>query len=82
MVARMKTTIDLPDELVAEVKALARAQGVTMRELMVDGLRVELERRLAASAPRADFVFPTFRGGGFAPDVEPEMLRDLANDRG
>lgn len=81
MVTHMKTTIDLPDELVAQVKSLAQQEGTTMRELIMDGLRVEIERRANRPSARPDFVFPTFRGGGFAPDVDPTMLRELANER-
>lgn len=65
----MKTTIELPDALASEAKELARTQGVTLRELMVDGLRAELQRRAAPTA-RADFDFPTFGGDGLQPGVE------------
>ena len=60
MVARMKTTIELPDDLVAQVREVAREEHTTMRELMIEGLRHALERREATS--RAEFVFPTFGG--------------------
>ncbi|WP_372735935.1 hypothetical protein [Nocardioides sp.] len=75
----MKTTIDLPDPLVAQVKELARTQGTTMRELMVDGLRREVERR---TQPRAkpDFVFTTVDGDGLNPEVDPSALTRLAYD--
>ena len=78
MVARMKTTIELPDELVAEVKRLAATDGVTMRDLMLDGLRSEIERR-SSPRPRPDFAFPTFRGDGLVSDVEPSHWRELAH---
>ncbi len=54
----MKTTIDLPDELFRELKELAREQGVPMREVLVDGLRTEIERR-REPRPKVDLVFPT-----------------------
>ena len=53
MVSSMKTTIDLPDELAAEAKELARAEGTTLRELVVDGLRFEIERRRAHETTRS-----------------------------
>jgi ferredoxin-NADP reductase len=62
MVAHMKTTMDLPDELMREVKARAMADGVPMRDLMIEGLRNELERR--EERPKVDFVFPVSDGGG------------------
>lgn len=73
----MKTTIDVPDALAAEARDLARDQGVTLRELMIGGLRLELERR-RAPGPRVDFVFPTVAGDGLRPGVDAEHLTDLA----
>lgn len=69
----MKTTIELPDELIAQVREVAREEGTTMRELMIEGLQRTLERRRAAT--RADFVFPTFAGSGLAEGVrEADMI--------
>lgn len=59
MVTRMKTTIELPDELFAEAKDYAREHDLTLRELVVEGLRGELERR-ASEPRRVDFVFPSY----------------------
>lgn len=83
MVTHMKTTMDLPDELMREVKARAAADGVAMRELMIEGLRHELERRANAS-PRGDFVFRTFDGtppqggSGLQPGVTVENMIELS----
>lgn len=65
MVACMKTTIELPDELLREVRELSRARGVTMRELMVEGLRSEVARR-REPGPQVDFVFTAVDGEGLA----------------
>ena len=70
MVTRMKTTVEIPDELVREVKEVGAQTGVTMRELIVEGLRNELDRR-RGDAQRTDFVFRTFKGGGLAPGIDP-----------
>lgn len=78
-VTHMKTTVELPDELVKQVKALAHEQGVTLRELMVEGLRGELERRSAAQ-DRIDFVFRTTGGDGLAAGVQPGTLTARAYD--
>ena len=66
----MKTTIELPDELLREVRELSRASGVTMRELMVEGLRSELARR-GEPAPQVDFVFTAVEGEGLAAGLAP-----------
>lgn len=75
----MKTTIEVPDALAAEAKAVARDQGTTLRDLVVQGLRSEVERR-RSPAQRVDFVFPTVDGRGLRPDVDPAHLTDLAYD--
>src|SRR5690606_32395841 len=69
-VSRMKTTIDIPDALAEEAKAVARRSGATLRELVVAGLRAEVSRR-ETSTP-VDFHFPTAGGDGLAAEVAPE----------
>lgn len=71
MVAHMKTTVDLPDALFRELKEVAGREQVRMRELIIEGLRNELDRRRSAR-PRVDFVFRTADGSGLRPDVAPE----------
>lgn len=66
----MKTTIELPDELLRQVRDFSRDTGVTMRELMIDGLRSELERRRTPRS-RVDFVFTAVDGQGLREDVAP-----------
>lgn len=41
----MKTTVQLGDQLARDAKAFARAHGLTLRELIEEGLRRELRRR-------------------------------------
>ena len=45
MVTRMKTTVEISDELLNEAKRVAAAEGITLRELMERGLRRELASR-------------------------------------
>ncbi len=49
MVTRMKTTVELPEELFREVQRVARDEGVSMRSLMEEGLRMVLERHRGTS---------------------------------
>ena len=75
----MKTTIDIADPLLAQAKQVAAADGVTLRELVEDGLRRVLEER----ARRGEFRLrrATFGGGGLQPGVAEgswEHIRDLA----
>lgn len=65
MVTHMKTTMDLPDELVRRLREAARSDGVPMRELMVEGLRREIDRR-SGERGRVDFCFHSVDGEGLA----------------
>lgn len=76
MVTHMKTTIELPDDLVGQVRDVARDEHTTMRELMIEGLRLALERRQAIG--RAEFVFPTFAGNGLAEGITGANLIDAS----
>lgn len=67
----MKTTIELPDELLRQVRDFSRSSGVTMRELMVEGLRSELAKRQVPRA-RVDFVFTAVDGEGLRAGLEPD----------
>lgn len=66
----MKTTIDIPDALAQEAKAVAQRSGATLKELVVAGLRAELARREAAVL--VDFHFPTVSGEGLVAELAPE----------
>jgi predicted transcriptional regulator len=44
MVSHMKTTIDLPDELLREAQLIARAEGTTLKSVMEEGLRAVIAR--------------------------------------
>lgn len=44
----MKTTVDLPDELLLEVQRLAREERNSMKSLMEEGLRAVIARHRSA----------------------------------
>ena len=52
MVSRIKTTIDIPDELYRETKALAAMTGRTVRDLVTELLRERVEQERAREGPR------------------------------
>ncbi|MGH3153642.1 MAG: type II toxin-antitoxin system VapB family antitoxin [Streptosporangiaceae bacterium] len=56
----MRTTVDLPDELVLEVQRLAREQRRTMRSVMEEALRVTIDRYRTEQA----FELPDASVGG------------------
>ena len=78
MVTHMKTTIEIPDPLLAEARRIALKQGVTLRTLVEEGLRRVLrERRTGGFRLRR----ASFRGKGLQPGVREggwERVRDLA----
>jgi hypothetical protein len=49
-VSRMKTTVNLPDELVRKAQDLARRERTTLRELIETGLRAVVKQRSSESS--------------------------------
>jgi len=66
MVTHMKTTIEISDPLLAEARKVAKADGLTLRTLVEEGLRRELKGRRSRSF-RMRRV--TFSGNGLQPAV-------------
>ena len=58
----MKTTIELPDELLEQARHIARQEGGTLRALIEEGLQRSLEARRQASGRKLDF--PSYGGSG------------------
>jgi hypothetical protein len=44
MVAHMKTTVELPDDLLREAQQVARAEGRTLKSVLEEGLRTVIAR--------------------------------------
>jgi hypothetical protein len=69
----MKTTVNLPDELVREAQELARRDRTTLRELIETGLRTLLKQRcsdapfvLADASVDGQGLQPPFRAAAWA----------------
>jgi len=60
----MKTTVELPDDLVKQARRVAKREGATLRALVEEGLQRSLEARRRAAQRRLDF--PTYGGTGLA----------------
>jgi hypothetical protein len=74
----MKTTIEIPDALLAEARRVAEREGVTLRALVERGLRSILRDQ-----PRAGFRLrrASFAGQGLQPGVTEgdwTPIRDLS----
>jgi hypothetical protein len=70
----MKTTIELPDELLVAAKKRAAELRCTLRTLIERGLRAELTRRPTTRRKRRSIRWVTVRGG-LPPGLD---LRDCA----
>lgn len=79
----MRTTINLPDDLVARAKNAAADSGRTLTALVEDALRESLSRRRPPQRPKP-VKLTTFRGGGLQPGVDLDdsaALLDLMHER-
>jgi hypothetical protein len=78
----MKTTVEISDALLEDVRRLATRERTTVRALIEEGLRRVLVERGQDGAFRLRRA--TFRGRGLAPTVAGaswDQLRDLAYEK-
>lgn len=68
--AYMKTTIELPDELLIEAKKRAAEQRTTLRRLFARGLRRELDTVRPGRAPAERKIGWVVVDGGLPPGLE------------
>jgi len=59
----MKTTVDLPDDLLIEAKKRAAEERRSLRSLLVEGLRAVLEKGPPRARRRASIRWVTAPGG-------------------
>lgn len=64
----MKTTIELPDELMRQVRSVARQEGASLRALVEEGLQRSLEAR--RQAVRRQLDFPIYGGSGWTHEFQ------------
>jgi hypothetical protein len=65
----MRTTIDIPDDLLAKAKRIAAESKRPLRAVIEDALREALSRWRHTSRG-APVRLPTFHGGGLQPGVD------------
>lgn len=76
----MRTSIDIPDGLLARAKRLAEARGTTLREVVLDGLRAIIEQT-PRRPPSFRLKDGSFGEGGLAEGLHEsdwDRIRDLA----
>ena len=62
----MKTTVELPDNLLERSKAVARRENSTLKALIEEGLHLALRAR--TRKPAAFFALQPFQGDGLSPE--------------
>ncbi len=73
----MKTTLDIHDSLLAEAKALAARQRLTLTRLIEEGLRMRLHAAVAAPAGKRK-AMPVFNGkSGLARGLSGLSTREM-----
>ena len=81
----MKTTIDLPDDLLIAVKMLAAERRTTIRSLVERGLRKELGESVSRAARHRPRIRWGTVKGGLAPGLDvtdrARMMEWLRDDR-
>lgn len=83
-IEKMKTTLDINDQLLADAKALALQQRTSLTRLIEEGLQLRM-RAQARAVPRGKVRLPMFSGkGGLVAGVDAlsnkGLLRALRDD--
>lgn len=71
----MKTTVELPDELLREAQRAAREEGTTLKSLMEEGLRAVLARH--RDARQFALRDASVDGNGLQPEARSASWTDL-----
>jgi hypothetical protein len=78
----MRTTIDLPDELLRQARTRAAEEGTTLTALLAEGLRLRLSESAGPRRRRRKLPLSTV-GGGLQPWIDPSSnasILDAADD--
>ena len=73
----MRTTVNIDDALLAEVRQRAASEGRNIGAVINDALREELARRRARPKPSEREPIVTFRGNGVRPGVNLDCMSEL-----
>jgi hypothetical protein len=78
----MKTTLEIPDDLVREIKVRAARENRKLKDLVPELLRRGLAHTREEPTARRRVEFPLFEGQPAAPGQEatPEVIAQILND--
>jgi len=73
----MRTTIDVDDDLLLELKRVAAEQRQSLKALIEDAIRSSLSRRNSSKRGTDQQAVLTFRGNGVRPGVNLDSTSEL-----
>ena len=73
----VRTTVDISDDLMIELKKRAAQTRRPLKELIEDAIRSSLARGKVARKPEVSERVITFRGRGVQPGVNLDSMREL-----
>jgi metal-responsive CopG/Arc/MetJ family transcriptional regulator len=73
----MRTTIDIQDDLLVELKRVAAENNRTLRDLVEDAIRAALALRRPDATTTASQPIVTFRGNGVQRGVHLDSMSEL-----
>ena len=78
----MKTTLELPHDLMREVKILAARDGRRMKDIIAESLRRDLQIFPPESRPSLRDIAPVSVGSVLPGGDSEDRMEDMLNDRG
>jgi hypothetical protein len=78
----MKTTLDLRDDLLAQAKAQAAKESITLTRMIEEGLALRLRRRRAPSSGKLKDLPVSGQRGGVRSGVDDTSNRSLLDAAG
>ena len=77
MIATMKTTLDLKDDLLARAKEAAARERTTLTRMVEEGLALRLRRRPAAGSRELPALPVSAHGSGLCEGIDGSSNRSL-----
>ncbi len=77
MLLCMRTTVDISDDLMRELKRVAADTQRSLKDLIEDAIRASLAVRQAPQGTSTGQQVLTFKGKGIQPGVNLDSMRDL-----
>lgn len=78
----MKTSLEIPDELVRELKIHAAREGRKLKDVVADSLRQTLQRSGSSSRASLRNLKPLSVGRVITEDAAADRLEDMLDARG